>query len=299
MTATTVRLAWGAATDRGLRRAANEDAYLAQSPLFLVADGMGGHEGGAAASQAALAAFDALIGTERAAVTEVEAAVREAARAVHRLPAGAAAPGTTLSGAVVCTQHGKDYWLILNIGDSRTYRWAGGALTQISIDHSAVQELVDSGALDPADAAGHPHGNVVTRAVGAGSEGTPDYWLLPIDDGDRILVCSDGLTKELHEADIVTVLAEEPSPQAAATRLVHTALLGGGRDNVTVVVVDAHGGGLEDDDEPTAPRADTPPAGGAEWGFANSADEDTHPAGAPGTGEPAVEEENDADVFPW
>lgn len=253
MTPTSVRLSWGAATDRGLRRAANEDSYLAQQPVFLVADGMGGHVGGAAASSAALAAFDALLGADHALVADVEAAVVDAARAVRSLPTGTTAPGTTLSGAVICTQQGEDYWLILNIGDSRTYRWSGGTLTQISIDHSAVQELVDSGELHPEDAASHPHGNVVTRAVGAGSQGTPDYWLLPIQDGDRIVVCSDGLTKELRETEIVDVLAAEASPQAAATRLVHSALLGGGRDNVTVVVVDAHGDGF-DDDEPTLPR---------------------------------------------
>lgn len=276
MTTTALRLAWGAATDRGLRRAANEDSYLAQHPVFLVADGMGGHEGGAAASAAALSAFDRFVGVPRALVVDVERAVRDATAAVHGLPVGASAPGTTLSGVIVCTQQGAEYWLVLNIGDSRTYRWSQGTLTQISIDHSAVQELVDSGALDPADAAAHPHGNVVTRAVGAGSPGTPDYWLLPIDDGDRIVVCSDGLTKEVSEHEIAAVLAAEPAPQAAATRLVHTALLSGGRDNVTVVVVDAHGGGLEDDD-PTAPRADDVGAENSAWGFASDED-DTHPA---------------------
>lgn len=297
MTAASVHLAWGAATDRGLRRAANEDSYLAQPPVFLVADGMGGHEGGAAASRTALAAFDGLLGPQYALVGDVEAAVDEATRAVRSLPIGGSTPGTTLSGAVVCTQHGQDYWLILNIGDSRTYRWSAGALSQVSIDHSAVQDLVDSGAIDPADAATHPHSNIVTRAVGAGSEGAPDYWLLPIDDGDRIVVCSDGLTKELNEAAIVTVLSEEPSPQAAATRLVHSALLGGGRDNVTVVVVDAHGGGLDDDD-PTAPSGSDAVKEGV-WGFPQADAEDTHQAGERTDRPVDSEREDDADVFRW
>lgn len=281
MTATALRLVWGAATDRGLRRAVNEDSYLAQHPVFLVADGMGGHEGGAAASATALSAFDRFVGEPRALVVDVERAVVDATAAVQGLPVASSAPGTTLSGVIVCAQHGEDYWLVLNIGDSRTYRWSRSTLTQISIDHSAVQELVDSGVLDPAAAAAHPQGNVVTRAVGAGSPGTPDYWLLPIDDGDRIVVCSDGLTKEVREQEIVAVLADEPAPQAAATRLVHTALLRGGRDNVTVVVVDAHGGA--DDDDPTAPRVD---------------DEDTHPVSALAADDGAGSEgAHDADVL--
>lgn len=296
MTEAGVRLAWGAATDRGLRRTANEDSYFAQHPVFLVADGMGGHEGGAAASRTALSAFDGLAGSDRAAVSDVEAAVAEATHAVRRLPIRASAPGTTLSGAVVCSQQGEDYWLILNIGDSRTYRWAAGALSQISIDHSAVQELVDSGEIAASDAAAHPHGNVVTRAVGAGSEGTPDYWLLPIDDGDRIIVCSDGLTKELSAGEIAAVVGEEPSPQAAATRLVHTALLNGGRDNVTVVVVDAHGGGVDDDD-PTAPRPGSAQDGSR--GQESASQGETHPADALAEIASASEGEHDADIFHW
>jgi len=297
VTGTVLNLAWGAATDRGLRRAVNEDSYLAQHPVFLVADGMGGHEGGAAASRTALAAFDALIGSDRAMVPAVESAVAAASLAVRSLPHNGSAPGTTLSGAVLCTQQGEDYWLILNIGDSRTYRWSGGRLTQISIDHSAVQELVDRGALDPADAASHPHGNVVTRAMGAGSSGIPDYWLLPVDDGDRLIVCSDGLTKELHECDIAAVVGEESSPQAAATRLLHTALLGGGRDNVTVVIVDAHGGGSDDDDEPTAPSNRGASADERGWGFPHPDEADTHPAQGLAGGGPAREGDHDADVF--
>ena len=265
----TIHLAWGAATDRGLRRTANEDSFLAEPPLFLVADGMGGHDAGAAASNAALSAFVGLIGHGPAQVSDVEAAVEAATLAVGALHAPGSAPGTTLSGAVLSAYQGHEYWLIINIGDSRTYRLSAGRLEQVSIDHSAVQELVDRGQLDPADVERHPHRNVVTRAVGAGSTGIPDFWLLPVEDGDRLIVCSDGLTKEVPLDEMTQILRQEPSPQGAATRLVHSALVHGGSDNVTVVVVDAHGG-IDADDDPTAPRV--------EDGIDDEIDEATHPS---------------------
>ncbi|MBU4465006.1 MAG: SpoIIE family protein phosphatase, partial [Actinobacteria bacterium] len=123
--------------------------------------------------------------------------------------------------------------------DSRTYRLSDGMLEQISVDHSVVQELVDSGQLDRAAAARDSRRNVITRAIGAGSDADPDYWLLPAEQGDRILVCSDGLTGELDDVRIRHILQTEHDPQAAATRLVHEAMLSGGRDNITVLVVDA------------------------------------------------------------
>lgn len=260
-----LQLVWGASTDRGLRRAENEDSFVAAAPVFLVADGMGGHASGALASRRALDAFTDLVGRASVAIDDIERAFRDAVVAVHALEGPAAAPGTTLSGAIVCSQNGQDYWLVLNVGDSRTYRRGDAGLQQVSVDHSAVQELIDRGELDAADAERHPHRNVVTRAVGAGSEGTPDYWLLPIEPGDRLLVCSDGLTKEVDQVRIAAALEAEASPQAAATRLVHEALVHGGRDNVTVLVVDAHGA-VEDSDEATIPRA-----------VFDDIDEDTHP----------------------
>lgn len=257
MTISATLLAWGAATDRGLRRATNEDAYIAEPPLFLVADGMGGHEAGADASHAALEGFRALVGRESLRADDVEAAFRAAVTAVDALPAHVSRPGTTLAGAAVCEQDGAAYWLVINVGDSRTYRLADGVLEQVSIDHSAVQALVDRGAITAGQAARHPQRNIVTRALGGGSAGVPDYWMLPVTAGDRMLVCSDGLCKEVVDADIHRALTAEPSPQAAATRLVHEALLHGGRDNVTVVVVDVQSL-PEPDDEPTLPT----PGGG-------------------------------------
>ncbi|MDQ4213458.1 protein phosphatase 2C domain-containing protein [Microbacterium capsulatum] len=232
-----VELAWGSASDRGLRRPRNEDSHLAEAPLFLVADGMGGHEAGAEASARAIAEFTGLVGT-RLAPDAVQEAFARAARSVDELGSGSFPPGTTLCGAVLCEQAGEPYWVILNVGDSRTYRLFGGSLAQISVDHSSVQQLIDSGSISAAEAERHPQRSVITRALGAGSTATPDYWLLPVVTAERLLVCSDGLTKELGADDIGRVLCDEPSPQGAATRLVHEALLRGGRDNITVVVVD-------------------------------------------------------------
>ncbi|MEZ3160511.1 protein phosphatase 2C domain-containing protein [Microbacterium sp. BWT-B31] len=245
-------LSWGACTDRGLRRAVNEDSYLAEPPLFLIADGMGGHAGGAEASRRALEGFAPLVGRADVTADDVAAAFAQAAAGVGAIRTERDTAGTTLSGAVVCEIAGTTYWLVVNIGDSRTYLLADGTLSQVSVDHSLVQAMVDGGALSADDAQRHPQRNVVTRALGAGSSAAPDYWMLPTGDGDRVLVCSDGVTKELSTDLIRGVLLDEPSPQAAATRLVHEALLRGGRDNTTAVVVDARIAGALDDD-PTSP----------------------------------------------
>lgn len=252
---TAVHVAWGAGSDRGLRRERNEDSYIAAPPLFLVADGMGGHDAGAEASRAAVEVFRPLVGKASVTVDDVQTAFRNAVVEVDSIETQRAAAGTTLTGAAICEQAGATYWLILNIGDSRTYRLYGGELEQISIDHSAVQTLVERGEIDETSAATHPQRNVVTRAVGAGSSGAPDYWLIPARTGDRLLVCSDGLTKELGFEEIRAALVAEAAPQAAATRLIHEALLHGGRDNVTVIVVDAHAV-ADAEDEQTLPGPD-------------------------------------------
>jgi protein phosphatase len=149
------------------------------------------------------------------------------------------AAGTTVSGVVMVDQNAVPYWLVVNLGDSRTYRLASGILEQLSVDHSEVQEMVDAGRITSGAARSHPRRNVVTRALGAGIVDNPDYWLLPVEDGDRILVCSDGLTGEVTDADIREMLLAHPDPQQAAEALVDAALASGGRDNVSVIVVDA------------------------------------------------------------
>lgn len=249
-----VELAWGARTDVGLRRKVNEDTLIADFPVFLVADGMGGHEAGDVASERALEAFRHLIGQPTVSLDEVHAAFRNAVRDVAGIEAVRAA-GTTISGVAVSQQGGASYWLVINIGDSRTYRLSAGRLEQISVDHSAVQELLEQGRLQPQDAETHAERHVITKAVGAGSRAEPDYWMLPARAGDRLLVCSDGLSREVGFDRLRDVLTEEAAPEAAAVRLVHEALLHGGRDNVTVIVIDALSVSDDavDDDYPTVP----------------------------------------------
>jgi serine/threonine protein phosphatase PrpC len=263
-------LSYGYGTDRGLRRELNEDSFIASDPVFAVADGMGGHEAGEIASGMcvrALAAMPQLATGERSVTAAVLQQYLVRADSSIREATGARA-GTTLTGAVVVEQMGMPYWLVLNIGDSRTYRLSQGEFAQVSVDHSEVQELVDAGEITPEQATVHPRRHVVTRALGTGDETEADYWLLPVEEGDRILVCSDGLNAELTDEHMFRILSTVGHPQDAVDALIQAALRNGGRDNVTVIVVDAknvmNDGGIattaprpsaEADDEITLPRA--------------------------------------------
>ncbi|MDR2373216.1 MAG: protein phosphatase 2C domain-containing protein [Bifidobacteriaceae bacterium] len=234
-------IAAAAITDIGRVRFANEDAVFAADPVYVVADGMGGHAGGRLASAAAVAALAAL--TRQAAPLgqdQVRAALGDAQGAVRRLAERGQrrAAGTTISGAVVISQDGQAQWLIVNLGDSRTYRFADGVLEQLTVDHSEVQELVDAGRISPAQARSHPRRHVVTRALGAGVDFEPDCRLEPLRAGDRLLVCSDGLTGEVDDRRIERLLAAWRDPSQAARALVDEALRLGGADNVSVVVAD-------------------------------------------------------------
>lgn len=250
-----VRSHWGAASDVGSRRVLNEDAFLAEAPVFVVADGMGGHDAGEVASALAIEELWSFVGSPVVTSEQVQHCL---AQAQDRIRAIVAAPGrgagTTVSGVVVTELEGVPYWLVLNLGDSRTYRLSEGQLEQVSVDHSEVQELIDDGMLTPEQAVHHPRRNVVTRALGVGVGLDVDYWLIPIEEHDRVLVCSDGLTGEVADADIAAVLLSTSNPQTAADALVASALAAGGKDNVTVLVVDAYG--IEDSgpQEHTAPR---------------------------------------------
>jgi serine/threonine protein phosphatase PrpC len=234
-------LRWGSATDVGRVRTLNEDSLLAVPGLFVVADGMGGHAAGEVASQMAVAEFARLAEQAPVRAEDVTEAVRLANE--HIVSAGAErgdrhGMGTTLTGiGVVGSERGEEL-AVFNVGDSRVYRLTGGQLHQLTVDHSAVQELVDAGRLTARAARSHPRRNVVTRSLGMDPGPAPDVWLVQPVAGDRFLVCSDGLTGELEDADIAALLAENPDPQAAADQLVHQAVAVGGHDNVTAVVLD-------------------------------------------------------------
>ncbi len=234
-----VRLDVGVATAQG-RRPRNEDSVWAADGAYLVADGMGGHEAGQAASRTAIGVLRGLC-EGAPGPDEARRTVRAAHAAVRDLPSTTGRrPGTTATG-VVLTEHGSTpCWLVVNVGDSRTYRMAGGVLEQVTLDHSEVAELVASGIVGADEASRHPRRHVVTRVLGGGSTRVePDVWLLPVSPGDRMLVCSDGLTDELSDARIQAELRAEGAAQPAADRLVAAALAAGGRDNVTAIVVDA------------------------------------------------------------
>jgi serine/threonine protein phosphatase PrpC len=233
-----VRTTWGSATDCGPFRRLNEDALLAYPPLFVVADGMGGHDAGEVASRIAVEEAGQLAGRPEVTADDVHVIVRAISARVRDVIADGRTVGTTFAGVGLARHDGGSYWLVFNIGDSRVYRYADGALTQISIDHSVVQELVDRGVIGAAEALHHPDRHVITRAIGTGPDPDPDYWLLPVGPADRMLVCTDGLTDELADHEIAELLASSPDPQVAAERLVDAAVERGGRDNVTAVVVD-------------------------------------------------------------
>ena len=229
-----ITLAWGAATDRGLVRAVNEDSLLADPPVFLVADGMGGYRSGDTASAIVVEEFTTAAGIER---VTLEWVMNSFERADSRIRFGAGG-GTTVAGMVVVQQDSNPYWLIFNIGDSRVYRCSGGVLAQLSVDHSVVQEMVDEGRIEPEAARFHPERHIITRAVGAQEAPRPDFWLIPAEAGERLLLCSDGLSNELDAEAIVDILTGPGSPLEIADSLVAQALSAGGRDNVTAVVVD-------------------------------------------------------------
>lgn len=233
---------WGSATHRGYVREVNEDAAMTTRPVFLVADGMGGHACGDIASLIVVNRFRELAHRPWLDVDALHATVEVADAQIRELPSATdARPGTTLSGVGLTQQSGAPCWLVFNIGDSRTYRFSERGLEQISVDHSQVQELIDAGRMTAHDLGASTRRNVITRALGVGEPHPPvlDKWLLVAVPGDRMLICSDGLTDAVTDEAIAQVLLRYADPGAAARRLLGLALDAGGRDNITCVVVDA------------------------------------------------------------
>lgn len=240
-----LRITVAAATDLGMVRKVNEDSYLAEQQLFLVADGMGGHSFGDRASQSVVSTFAAAVAGSGALSPE------KVVQTIHRSNEAVVAmtddddesvSGTTLAGLALVESESAHHWMAFNVGDSRVYSWDGRALEQVTVDHSAVQEMLDLGQITPIEASEHPHRNVVTRAIGVGDIVDPDIWLLPVAGSQVFLVCSDGLTKELDDDQIAIILADRftlPGELTVAERLVEAALAAGGSDNVTVVVVES------------------------------------------------------------
>jgi protein phosphatase len=235
-----IRLRSASATDVGLVRTANQDRAYEGEGLFAVADGMGGHVGGETASQTAIDAFRAtFVGHPSAdgladAVHAANRAVWDAARAQPNLRG----MGTTLTALALVTVDGNQDLTVVNVGDSRAYLYQHGELSQLTADHSLVEEMVRSGELSAEEAAVHPQRHILTRALGIDSDVEVDIWHVPPHAGDRILLCSDGLINEVGDDEIAAILGRQTEPDAAAHSLVTTARDAGGNDNITVVVVD-------------------------------------------------------------
>jgi PPM family protein phosphatase len=254
-----VKLAAASATDQGRVRSNNEDAFLIddQRALFAVADGMGGHRGGEVASHTAIEALRAAIANG----TPLHDAITRANTAVLTRAAGddeLTGMGTTMTAVVAI---GGRQLLIGHVGDSRAYMLHEGTLRRATDDHSLVEELVREGRLTPEQAEAHPQRAIVTRALGVDDPVDVDLYTLDVEAGDRVLLCSDGLTTMVRERDIERLARSEPDPQRLAEALVAAANAAGGEDNITVVVVDV----LEADpplahDPTTVVVAQEPPA---------------------------------------
>ncbi len=228
----------GGATDQGRVRALNQDAFLDRPDLGLwaVADGMGGHRDGDRASRLLVEGLAALprprlLGAGAEAVRGVLSDIN------RQLAEETAAEGSDIIGSTIVTLIAVgDHSAILWVGDSRVYRLREGAIARLTRDHTQVQSLVDLGFLSSEQAEHHPHANVLARAIGATPEVTIDTQLEALRPGDRYLLCSDGLDKELTDSEIATLLGRS-DPGSAAQALVQQACRAGGRDNVTAVVV--------------------------------------------------------------
>lgn len=237
------RLVVGSATDIGLVRSNNQDQLLVAAGLYAVADGMGGHAAGEVASLTAIKALNAAFEAsgERTAAA-LESAAKAANRAVWekaRTNRGMLGMGTTLVAlAVVENEHGTSGLAVAHIGDSRLYLYRDKSLSQVTVDHSLVQELVDEGQISQAQAAVHPQRHVLTRALGVEPAVEVDIIEITPENDDRYLLCSDGLPREASDDQIAAILSRFPDPSEAASELVELANSRGGSDNVTVVVVD-------------------------------------------------------------
>jgi protein phosphatase len=238
----------GVATDTGNVRPQNEDAYVASDQLYAVADGMGGHNAGEVASALATTLLlERAVGQTLTPEWFVEA-ITSINRTIHESAAESTerrGMGTTICALALVNPQGEttepQQVALANVGDSRIYLARAGTFRQLSVDHSYVQELVTEGLITEEEARVHPRRNIVTRALGIDDRVAVDSWLIPLFTGDRFILCSDGLVDEVPTADIAALAAQQREPQMIADALVALAKRNGGRDNITVVVVDAIG----------------------------------------------------------
>ena len=224
----------GATTDVGQVRDGNEDAILINDPLYAVADGMGGHRGGEVASNLALQTVEQMFAQRQGTLTEQ---VERANRAVFERSQSdrdVSGMGTTLTAALI---EGGAVRLA-HVGDSRAYLFRGGKLQLLTEDHTLVHRMVVEGEITETEAENHPHRSVLTRALGVEGDVRVDETKVEVREGDRLLLCTDGLTGMLSEDEIESILQHVRDPQEAVDRLVREANRAGGIDNITAVIVD-------------------------------------------------------------
>ena len=245
----------GAATDIGQVREGNEDSYLVVEPLYAVADGMGGHRGGEVASSLALETvqgmFERREGSLAEQVAEANRAVFDRSQSDRRV----SGMGTTLTAAQV---DGNRVHLV-HVGDSRAYLLRGNELTQITEDHTLVHRMVMEGEISEEEAETHPHRSILTRALGVDQNIQVDEGDLEVGSGDRLLLCTDGLTGMVPEGQIREILLETRDPQEAVDKLVKVANRAGGIDNITALILDfaEDGGGPGATKESAMPQQPT------------------------------------------
>ena len=239
MTAThTPNIHFGSRTDIGCQRERNEDSLIVSPPLYVVADGMGGHNAGDVASEVAVNTMAALAPT----IPDIDLLGRAVESANHAViteaqKAGCGGMGTTMTACVVQ----GDKIAIAHVGDSRAYLLHTGKLQQLTRDHSWVADMIDQGRLTQDEARVHPNRSVITRALGSDPMMQPDLYEITASEGDRLLLCSDGLTSMVDDGSIQAILARIRDPQRCAGALVKEAIANGGSDNITVIVVDITG----------------------------------------------------------
>jgi len=232
-----LRLSWGGATHPGEIRPVNQDALFADRGLFVVADGMGGHQAGEVASRISV---KTLAGRDHSTVDELVAGVTAANDAVWDHASSGPefkGMGTTLTALAVIGDGRPPRLGLVNVGDSRAYRLRGGDFVQLTEDHSYVAELVRRGQITESDAETHPYRNMVTRALGVAATVEVDRWEMSPEAGDVFLLCSDGLVNELADPTILEMLVGHDDPTESAKQLISAANEAGGRDNITVVIV--------------------------------------------------------------
>jgi PPM family protein phosphatase len=222
-------------TDTGRQRNANEDSFFVRAPIFVVADGMGGAQAGEVASKAAADAFDVDLpeGPPEQVLRETILAANRRIHELARADPSRAGMGTTLTAAIVSAE--REEVAVGHVGDSRAYRLRGRKLEQLTRDHSLVEEMRRKGQLTDAQAEDHPQRSIITRALGPEPEVEPDIQTVSAAPGDVFLICSDGLTTMLGEAQIAKLLSGATSMEAAVRALVDEANRAGGRDNITAL----------------------------------------------------------------